>query len=83
MSAPAETIAIGDSPCVVVGRLICWGGWQPFDPQDRVNYQENPDGRHNVGNNYGFVDGHAKWYRLDATAAYRAGDPFYLWRTEK
>jgi hypothetical protein len=29
------------------------------------------------------VDGHAKWYRINATAAYKAGDPYYLWRTRK
>lgn len=81
--SPSETIALGDSPCVVLGPIPCWGQGQPFDPQDLDSYNERPDGRHNGGNNYGLVDGHAKWFKLTGTTAYKAGDPYYLWRTLK
>jgi len=80
--APAETIALGDSPCVVLSLIPCWGAGQPFDPQDLDSYTE-PLGRHNEGNNYALVDGHAKWYRMRSTQAYKPGDPYYLWKTIK
>lgn len=81
--APSETIAIGDSPCVVLGIIPCWGAGQPYCPLDTNDYQERGDSRHNGGNNYGLVDGHAKWYKLGALEGYRAGDPYYLFKTSK
>jgi len=82
VKAPAETICLGDSPCVGVGPIPCWGTGQPFDPQSPATYTER-DGRHNGGDNYSLVDGHAKWYKLGATQGYKPGDPYYLWKTIK
>jgi prepilin-type N-terminal cleavage/methylation domain-containing protein/prepilin-type processing-associated H-X9-DG protein len=79
VSAPADTIMLGDSPCIVIGWMNCSGGWA--DPEDPAHYNERPDGRHNGGNNYAFCDGHVKWMKLGATLAVKAGDPYYLWQS--
>jgi len=62
-------------------QVLCWGANQPFDPGDPT--YGDPNGRHNGGNDYSFCDGHVKWMKLLSMAAYRAGDPDYLWRTQK
>ena len=74
---PAETVAVLDGVCLTVG-LPCIPS---FDP-DLDAYSE-PAGRHNGGNNFLFVDGHVKWFKVKGTAAYRPGDPKYLWRVAK
>ena len=32
---------------------------------------------HNQGSNYGFADGHAKWYRFEQTMKQQSGEPVY------
>jgi len=81
ISRPAETFCIADSPCVVVGRIPCWGANQPFDPGDPT--YADPNGRHNGGNDFSFVDGHVKWMNVNSIRTYRPGDPYYLWKTQK
>jgi len=97
ISSPAETIFVMDSNCVVVGRLPCWPNanstaptvGQCFDPEPTsgrgwcgcANQAAMGFLRHNGGGNILFDDGHVKWMRTSYN--YRAGDPFYLWRTTK
>jgi prepilin-type N-terminal cleavage/methylation domain-containing protein/prepilin-type processing-associated H-X9-DG protein len=61
VASPADTIMLGDA------RGYNWHMTPPFvtghpDPAF-------PVARHNDGANFAFFDGHAKWYRLDATYA--------------
>ena len=81
ITAPAETILIGDSPCIGVGAIPCWGANQWADPGDDDSYSERPNGRHNGGNDYSFVDGHVKFMSLSAIKGYRPADPYWLWRS--
>ena len=65
--SPAETIMNGDRN---------GGNWHMMAPFDPSLGGTNPDNawaaaRHNDGANFNFFDGHAKWYRLNAT--YTAG----------
>jgi prepilin-type N-terminal cleavage/methylation domain-containing protein/prepilin-type processing-associated H-X9-DG protein len=60
---PAELIAFGDSICLGVGvynngtgMAATWSAWQQGGAP-------SGGGRHNGGENYAFVDGHAKWLR--------------------
>jgi len=80
ITAPAETIAMGDSNCVGLGGLPCAGALG--DPEN-LAYGESADARHNAGINYLFCDGHVKWMKRRATLSYRPGDPYYLWRAAK
>jgi prepilin-type N-terminal cleavage/methylation domain-containing protein/prepilin-type processing-associated H-X9-DG protein len=58
---PSETFLVVDSfdngsatqTCAIVWKPGIWPGFVPM-------------GRHNGGDNYGFVDGHAKWLKPDA-----------------
>ena len=58
IKAPAESIVIGDPQSTGYGGnglyLICYGG---------ISYIPT---LHNDGGNYGFADGHAKWYKADS-----------------
>lgn len=53
---PAETIMLGDN-------------WMGGTSSQRIYLYMNPtmrEARHNEGDNYGFVDGHAKWLKVEA-----------------
>ncbi len=68
---PAETIMLGDgqgscsnylpsTASQTIGCPVCFGG----NPCSGYPHYKLAD-RHNGGGNYGFLDGHAKWYKLD------------------
>ncbi len=75
LAAPAELILLGDSADTTVkglgrGDMTLPG---PGDSAcDRVRKQQWP--RHNGGLNFGFADGHAKWFRYKETRL-ADGDP--------
>jgi len=70
---PSETVLLGETQATINSNYTTIGwGWDTF-PAFSVNYfQTNPDtstggrmlksDRHLEGSNYGFVDGHVKWY---------------------
>ena len=64
-------------PVNVLMVLDTIGGWTVAAPRGDIGFnswptgvtQLQPTGRHNGGDNYVFVDGHAKWYRNIRTGA--------------
>jgi prepilin-type N-terminal cleavage/methylation domain-containing protein/prepilin-type processing-associated H-X9-DG protein len=70
--APANTIMIGDKDngCVRLLSSRCvTGGCQCYGGQTPVQNDHYLTDRHNGGANYGFMDGHAKWYKTDVPSA--------------
>jgi prepilin-type processing-associated H-X9-DG protein len=72
---PADTIAVGE--CARPGN---WSGTHGYSGNQRAMPGQLfalvriGHTRHNGGANYIFVDGHAKWYRIEATLV-----PKWLW----
>ena len=79
---PAEIVLLADS-CHGMGDAwrFSWpkapGGWSSSPRKcDAATTTQNPDwARHNGGDNFGFVDGHAKW--MQATAFYAQRGTLY------
>ena len=72
IKAPAEVILIAETPYGGSSHRTC----PPYHTSTNcrpITLNEG-DSLHNGGANYGFFDGHAKWYRLDQTLA-----PSNLW----
>jgi prepilin-type N-terminal cleavage/methylation domain-containing protein/prepilin-type processing-associated H-X9-DG protein len=72
VTAPAETIAVGEStrlknPGVIYPAPHCEGtpSWSAAikSEKDRLSFWTQFAARHQDGNNLVFVDGHAKWYK--------------------
>ena len=69
---PAECIAIADSgtPDPDMGTACCAPGYLAAAPRSGCCATNAPWGhvsfRHNEGTNVGFVDGHAKWVKMNA-----------------
>jgi prepilin-type N-terminal cleavage/methylation domain-containing protein/prepilin-type processing-associated H-X9-DG protein len=68
IESPAELVLMGDSYNVTIGSS------RFYDDYLYQNANQYPDqcGRHNLGNNFNFCDGHAKWVQCSAAA----GDAF-------
>ena len=73
IQAPAETIILGDFTAFEMG-------WQYISSQQNLmTYLPN---RHNDGNNVGFADGHAKWYKPSDLMQPAASGAYRLWTSE-
>jgi prepilin-type N-terminal cleavage/methylation domain-containing protein/prepilin-type processing-associated H-X9-DG protein len=60
VQAPAGTLAFADC-----NYYSMWHGQTDPPPNQSAGNYATPDPRHNNGANTCFVDGHAKWYKLD------------------
>jgi len=81
ITSPSSTIAIAER----------WNGYHMYDVSWAADVSCNsrgeflPDGGnrifssmgHNLGSNYGFADGHAKWLRFEQTMARQGGESAY------
>jgi len=72
---PAECIATGDTTSCAQLVWCCGSGcgnfsaaWYPTAVPQRLGHQASLIARHNDGSNLVFLDGHAKWMRLDVIA---------------
>ena len=71
VTRPAELILLGERPARSGHRVCPPVGAHLTDTNCNVITSQDIDKMHNGGANYGFFDGHAKWYRLDQTLAPR------------
>jgi prepilin-type N-terminal cleavage/methylation domain-containing protein/prepilin-type processing-associated H-X9-DG protein len=70
IAEPSQTVWSADSTCVNIGPWGAYPGQGTTCPGVAAN-------RHSLGVNFGFVDGHAMWYR--ATSSTQIGIPFGYW----
>ena len=88
ITAPAETIAFGDSWCVVMGPRHPGGTWPVPDANERggecgpvpdIGNACGGSSWHSGGFDITWVDGHVKWLRK-SVGVVAGRDPYYYWR---